>query len=214
MRCPADRPDREGDRVGQPEAALIAPAEVRRGSVRDERGRARRAEHLAEAPHDDRDRHPDPRQERCRTPPKPRPVRRTPRAIIWSPRIPHRDRRHPELEDGDEDAVRALQEAVHAVGEAQVADPERERRVPLRVDEPAGEDGREGQQEAFVGEDRRAARRRSPGPACFVVRVPWGSATSEITPNAAEVTASAMNRSVEMSRRAGRRVRVRPRTRG
>ena len=102
-------------------------------------------------------------------PPNPRPVRRIPEGDHPDPRMSHRDRGDTKLEDGDEDAVPALEEAVDPLGEAQVADPERERGVPLGVDEPAGEDRPEDEQEALVGEHR------SPGAADLPVLLLGGS---------------------------------------
>ena len=70
------------------------------------------------------------------------------------PRVAHRDRGHAELEDHDQDPVRTLQEPVDAVWEPEVADPQGEGGVPLRVDEPARQDRGEDEEETLVGEDR------------------------------------------------------------
>ena len=86
--------------------------------------------------------------------PNPRPVSKTPEGDHPRPRVPHRDRRDPELEDDDEDAVQALEEPVDPLGEAEVADPEREGRIGLGVDEPPARIAAEDEQEALVGEDR------------------------------------------------------------
>ena len=91
---------------------------------------------------------------RMPNPPNPSPVRRTPRAIIRIRGYRIAIAVTPSSKIDDEDPVRALQEPVDPVGEPEVADPEGEGRVPLRVDEPAGEDRREDEEEALVGEDR------------------------------------------------------------
>ena len=91
---------------------------------------------------------------RIPNPPNPSPVRRTPSAIIrirgWRIAIAVT----PSSKIDDEDPVRTLQEPVDPVGEPEVADPQGEGGVPLRVDEPARQDRGEDEEEALVGEDR------------------------------------------------------------
>ena len=182
-----------------PSELWYRPSEVRRRAVRDERRRARGAEHLPECSRR-RPRHaipiPDVKDAESA---EPEPREEDAEGDHPDPRVPHRDRRDRELEDDDEDPVRSpggtRTPARGTRGRGPTAG--RWSTPARRRARPRG--SRRGRGGSPCRRRSRRARRRSADPAAFVVRVPWGSAMSEITPNAAEVTASAMNSSVKCS---------------